>query len=283
MMLVLAGCGQTDKTDGTQAKPNQEELMKQYQALIDEKKPPSELRGFIESNKTNLSQENLDQAVIDLVEDLQARMVYYEDKMFATDINIALNSYKYEDLVQLQNIKEEDIKNLLQDAFSNGYKLSQAEGMFYPEIDYDKILKDFGGQASDKVAGYLEIMAAETIKHFASDAALTIDLDELANRTVKTEKFISSYPDFALVQQVKQYHDYYLRAYLIGLNNTPLFDYQTLKAKDSFIQSYEKTIAAQKGTELVGILEEYLALLKKNDYVRSDEIMSFVNRVAGIN
>jgi hypothetical protein len=277
---MLGGCAKADKTNDTgQVKPSQEELMNQYQALLNENKPAGALTGFIEANKTNLSQENLDQAVIDLIEVQQTRLKDYEDKMFSPEINIPVNNYKYEDLVQLQNIKEDSIKNLLQDAFRNGYKLSVSEGMYYFEIDYDKILKDFCPNASDKVAGYLEIMAAESNKHFASDAALIISLEELANRTVKTEKYIDSYPDFVLIQQVKQIHNYYLTAYLIGLNNTPLFDYETGKAKDTFLKSYENTIASQSGTKLAAMLEEYLVMLKESDYTRSEEIMNFVNRV----
>lgn len=281
MVFVLAGCARTDKADDGQLGPNQENLMAQYQVLINENSPVSELTGFIEKNKTSLSRENVDKAVIGLVQVQQARLKEYEDKMFSPEINIPLNNYNYEDLLLLQNIKEEDIKNVLQDAFSSGIKLSASEGMYYPEIDYGKILEDFGGHASDKVAGYLEIMAAESNNHFASDAALIISPDELADRIVKAEKFISSNPDFELVQQVEQFHSYYLTAYLLGLNNTPLFDYQTEKAKDSFVKSYENTMNSQKGTKLAGILEEYTALLKKYDYTRSDEIINYVNEVTG--
>jgi outer membrane murein-binding lipoprotein Lpp len=280
VLLMLGGCAKADKTNDTgQANPSQEELMNQYQVLINENKPAGELTGFIEANKNNLSQENLDKVVIDLIEVQQTRLKDYEDKIFSQEINIIVNNYKYEDLIQLRNIKEDSIKNLLLEAFSNGYKLSVSEGMYYFEIDYDKILKDFGRYASDKVAGYLEIMAAESNKHFASDAALIINLDELASRTVKTEKHIDSYPDFAQIQQVKQFHNYYLKAYLLGLNNTPLFDYQTGKAKESFLKSYENTIANQKGTKLAAILEEYLTLLEGSDYMRSEEIMNYINKV----
>lgn len=280
VLFLLGGCAKADKTnDAGQVNASQEELMNQYQVLIDENKPAGELNGFIESNKTDLSQENLDEAVVNLIEVLQTRLKDYEDKMFSPEINIPVNNYKYEDLVQLQNIKEDSIKNLLLEAFSNGYKLSVSEGMYYFEIDYDKILKDFGRYSSDKVAGYLEIMAAESNKHFASDAALIISLDELANRIIKAEKYIESYPDFNQIQHVKQLHNYYLKAYLIGLNNTPLFDYETGKAKDTFLKSYENTIAEQSGTKLAGIMDEYLVLLKKSDYNRSEEIMNFVNRV----
>ncbi len=282
-LLVLAGCGKTDTAGDEGVKPEQEELMNQYQVLINENKPVRELTSFIVSNETILSRENMDKAVIDLIEVAQTRLKDYEDKIFSPEINIPLNNYKYEDLAQLQNIKEEDIKNLLQEAFNNGYKLAASEGMYYLEIDYDKMLKDFGGHISDEVAGFLEIMAAEGDKHFASDAALTISLDELANRIVKTEKYIETYPDFALSQQVKQFHSWYLKAYLLGLNNTPLFDYQTEKAKDKFLESYETTINSQKGTKLAGIMEEYLALLKKYDYARSDEIMVFTDRMTAEN
>lgn len=280
ILLIFGGCAKADKTnDHGQVTPSQEELMNQYQALLNENKPAGELTGFIEANKTNLSQENLDKVVIDLIEVQQTRLKDYEDKIFSPEINIPVNNYKYEDLLKLHNIKEDSIKKLLQEAFSNGYKLSVSEGMYYFEIDYDQILKDFGQYTSDKLAGYLEIMAAESNKHFAEDAALVISLDELAGRTVKTEKYIGSYPDFVLIKQVKQFHNNYLKAYLLGLNNTPLFDYQTEKAKESFLKSYENTIASQKGTKLAAILEEYLTLLEKSNYMRSEEIMNYINRV----
>lgn len=280
VLIIFGGCAKADKTNDTgQGTPSQEELMNQYQALINENKPAGELAGFIEANKTNLNQENFDKTIVNLVEVLQIQLKDYEDKIFSQETNIIVNNYKYEDLIQLQNIKEDSIKNLLQDAFSNGYKLSVSEGMYYFEIDYDKILNDFGRYVSDKVAGYLEIMAAESNKHFAEDAALVISQDELANRIVKTEKYIDSYPDFVLIQQVKQLHNYYLKAYLLGLNNTPLFDCQTEKAKESFLISYKNTIANQKGTKLAAILEEYLTLLEKSDYTRTGEIMNYINRV----
>jgi hypothetical protein len=280
VLLIFGGCAKADKTNDTgRVNPSQEELMNQYQVLINENKPAGELAGFIEANKTYLSQENFDKTIVNLIEVLQKQLKDYEDKIFSQEINIIVNNYKYEDLIQLQNIKEDNIKNLLQDAFSNGYKLSVSEGMYYFEIDYDKILKDFGGYTSTETAGYLEIMSDEYNKHFAEDAALVISLDELANRIVKTEKYIDSYPDFVLIQQVKQLHNYYLKAYLLGLNNTPLFDYQTEKTKESFLKSYENTIANQKGTKLAAILEEYQTLLERSDYTRSEEIMNYINRV----
>jgi hypothetical protein len=278
IILLIGGCTKADKTnDNKQVK--QEELMNQYQVLINENKPARELTGFIESNKASLSKENFDKAVLELIDVQQTRLKDYEDKMFSNEINIPLNRYKYDDLVQLRDIKEDSIKNLLQDAFSNGYKLASSEGMYYLEIDYGKMLNDFGGYTSNETAGYLEIMADEYNKHTAEDAAIVISLDELAGRIVKTEKYIDSYPGFAKIQQVKQFHNNYLKAYLLGLNNTPLFDYQTKKAKDKFLNSYENTIASQKATKLASILEEYLVLLKKSDYTRSEEIMNFVNRV----
>jgi len=285
MALLLSGCAAKTNPPGntnqnSQTQPDQAELMSQYQTLLTENQPAGKIMEFIEANKTTLNRENLDQAVTDLIDVQQKRLKDYEDKLFAPEINIRLNSYKYEDLKLLSNIKEDEIKNLLQDAYGNGYKLSTSEGMHYLEIDYDRIFREYGRYVSDEVAGYLEIMAAESNKHFASDAALTISLDELVNRVIKTEKYISGYPGFVFINEIEQFHSYYMSAYLLGLNNTPAFDYQTLKYKDSFLKSYENTITNQKGTKLAGLLEEFLPLLKKNDYTRTDEIIKFVSKVS---
>jgi outer membrane murein-binding lipoprotein Lpp len=280
VLFMFAGCAKSDKTDEIgQVKPNQEELMNQYQLLINENRPVRELTGFIESNKTDLNQENLDKTIMGLIEVQETRLKSYDDRLFSPEINKEINKYRFEDLILLRNIKEDNISNLLQEAYNDGYKLAASEGMYYFEVDFGKIMKDFGSYASDETAGYLEIMAEEYGSHTAVDAALVISPDELANRIVRTEKYIKRYPAFARIEQVQQFHRNYLRAYLLGLDNTPLFDYQSKKAKEYYLQSYEKTALTHRGTELAAIAEDYQALLKKSDYMRSEEIMNFVNRV----
>lgn len=275
VLLVLGGCGKADK----QVKPNQEELMNQYQVLINEKKPARDLTGFIESNKTNLSRENLDKTVLKLIEVLENGIQDYDNKILSLETKVDINKYRYQDLAQLRNIREDSIMNLLQDAYSNGYKLAASEGSYYFEVDYSKILNDFGSFALDDTAGYLEIMSEEYGRHTAVDAALVISPDELANRIVMTKKFIDRYPAFTRIEQVKMFHRNYLKAYLLGLDNTPLFDFQSKKAKEYFLESYRNTVDGHKGTELAAVVEEHLALLEKSDYTRSEEIMNFVNRV----
>lgn len=39
---------------------------------------------------------------------------------------------------------------------------------------------------------------------------------------------------------------------------------------------------SQKGTKLAAILEEYLILLERSDYMRSEEIMNYINRVTAV-
>lgn len=275
VLLVLGGCGKADK----QVKPNQEELMNQYQVLINEKKPARDLTGFIESNKTNLSRENLDKTVLKLIEVLENGIQDYDNKILSLETKVDINKYRYQDLAQLRNIREDSIINLLQDAYSNGYKLAASEGSYYFEVDYSKILNDFGSFALDDTAGYLVIMSEEYGRHTAVDAALVISPDELANRIVRTKKFIDRYPAFTRIEQVKMFHRNYLKAYLLGLDNTPLFDFQSKKAKEYFLESYRNTVDGHKGTELAAVVEEHLALLEKSDYTRSEEIMNFVNRV----
>ncbi len=265
----------------SQARPDQAELMNQYQTLVTENQPPSSILEFMDKNKQALSREDMDKAVTGLVDVQQRRLKDYEDKIFSPDINIKLNSYKYEDLKQLDNVKEDNLKNLLKEAFGDGYKLSTSEGMHYLEIDYDQIFKLYSSYISEQVKLYLEIMAAESNKHFAADASLTIGLDELAGRIIKTEQFISNYPNFTRVNEIKRMHGYYLIAYLLGLNNSPAFDYETLKLKDSFQKSYDNTVSSYQNTKLAGTLEEYLALLKKSGLLRTDEIIKFANSAAG--
>ncbi|MEI0739519.1 hypothetical protein VQ056_27755 [Paenibacillus sp. JTLBN-2024] len=70
-------------------------------------------------------------------------------------------------------------------------------------------------------------MTAETKSPFARDAALSVGWTEATKRALSDEAFLKSYPTSNRATQVKSLYNLYLGVSMYGLNNTPMFDYDT--------------------------------------------------------
>jgi len=104
---------------------------------------------------------------------------------------------------------------------------------------------------------------------------LVITWDEIADRINIHESYLNKYPDSIRKEEMQRYLLYYMKAYLFGLDNSSVFDYESDKFKGEVLQSYQKSIKAYPDTELAGILSEYTGLLEKNNYKLTEEVGTF--------
>ena len=66
---------------------------------------------------------------------------------------------------------------------------------------------------------------------------------------------------------------------MIGLNNTPAYDYQTNLYKDEVIKSFNDLIENNKGTKTAELVKEYLDIIEENDYYITEEARDFTNKL----
>lgn len=272
----------TTSVQTTQDKAEQSKsILADFEKLRTQKSSISKLIEFIKPQISNMEKADLDTAVREILDDQLLQLKDFSDKIMADNFNIRMNKYKYEELVSLSNIKESDsdIKTTLQDAYNGGLKLSTSEGMYYLEVDYSSLKAVFAGNTSEEISSYLDIMAEESNKHFAEDAALLISYDQLAERVARNESFIKNYGSSKFADKVKELHKYYLSAYLLGLNNTPAFSMKDNILEKDVLDSYKASIAKYPGTSLSGILSEYMKLLEKDNYKRTQAILDYVSKV----
>lgn len=272
----------TTTVQTTQDKTGQSKsVLAEFESMRTQKVSTGKLIDFIKQQASKLEKADLDTAVREILKDQQLQLKDYSDKIMADNFNIRMNKYKYEDLVSLNNIKDSDndIKTLLQSAYSDGFKLSTSEGMHYLEVDYNSLKTAFGSYASEEISLYLDIMSEESNKHFAEDAALMISYDQLAERVARNETFIGKFPGSEFAGKVKELHKNYLSAYLLGLNNTPAFSMKDNVLEKDVLASYKSSISKYPGTKLAEILSEYVKLLEKSDYKRTQVILDYVSKV----
>lgn len=269
-----------DKNQESEVDENQAgevNIMDEYNKLIaDENVSLKEIVAYMNENIKNATKEEASTMIIGL-EDLQlSRKATEEEKYLPEQIQKGFQTLASEgiDFNQIDAIKDETIKKLVADSKDSGYKIETAEGFFFPIIDYS-FYRQFSSYATPDIKDYIDIMAVESDKAFAKDAALVISWDEVVNRTLEMEKFLNNYTDSIRWEYINNLYDNYVFITMHGLNNTPLFDYETKqmdeKAKSSFTTALDQSI----DSEYLNKLGEFMKLAEKSNYKLSDEIESY--------
>ncbi|GGD66631.1 hypothetical protein [Paenibacillus nasutitermitis] len=202
-----------------------------------------------------------------------------DKRFFADAIQTAIGKvYKpgYSITDVLNRTKDNKLKALLKEAASSGYKLETAEGMFFTFVDY-KSLQPFAKDVNADIKAYIDIMTVETEKAKLKDAALVIGYQELVNRALAAEKFVSSYPNSNRTAQIKQLLAEYKSLTYYGANNTPLFDYDSKKIHPNAKLGYTNMITWNNpaSSEYLTLLKKFMDLLANNDYKLTAEVEKF--------
>ncbi|MCC3375572.1 hypothetical protein [Cohnella sp. REN36] len=161
-------------------------------------------------------------------------------------------------------IKDEKVKSLVGQTLAGGYKLDQAEGFIFPVVDYAK-LKRTDAKVTPAMKDFVALYAMESDRKTAADAGLVIEWTELANRAIEVERYIQKYPTSAEREKAEQRYMMYLTDLLVGLNNTPIFDFDTLKLDPKVKEVYAKTVAEHPDTVTAKMTQGLLDILAKTD------------------
>lgn len=133
---------------------------------------------------------------------------------------ILLDKFYYEDAKSKSNIKE------LGNKLSNFQLRYEEIGEGYVEIVtipsfYFNIFKSY---VTEDYKEYIFLISEENKKLYSADAGLVITFTELGERIINWEAFISKYPKFELLDEVKTSLIHYRHDYIFGLDNTPTFE-----------------------------------------------------------
>jgi hypothetical protein len=266
-----------DKENAIKQEAVQDKVAIDFNTLLGSNPKAGAVVAFIDENISKVSKENASMMLVKLEDiqkkelpDLEAR--YNSLKAVQTEIQTI---YKPDfDLNKLDGIKDQELKNLLAETRDTGYKIETAEGMVFPVINYE-FYKKYSTYVTEDIKDYIEIMAVESNKTPAKDAALIIGWDEIVNRALAQEKFIKNYPGTARINEMNQLQKRYITFMLFGANNTPLFSYDTKIMNPEAQAAYSDAIKNNKGSDLIKMLDEYMNILNKTGYKFSDEADKF--------
>ena len=257
--------------------PDESKVMEDFQALLAKNVSLPEIISFIDNNISKVSRENASM-MIDKLEEMQKNFLPEMDEKF----------YKVEDLQQkmseafmqgfniskIYDVEDAELKQLLSETRDSGYKVETAEGMFFPVIDYE-FYKKYSLYVTPDMKEYIDIMAVESNNTPFKDAALVIDWDEVLKRAINLEKFIAQYKDSIRLDDVKELYKKYLNFSLFGLDNTPLFSYDSKVMDSKTKEAYMGMLERSEESGYIRIMRDFMDIVKKNDYKLTDEVSKF--------
>lgn len=291
---LLSGCSAVKAADNGQSAVKTEDnsivsstasattnntAMDEFRQLIVLDSTPAVIAAFITDKLTQITQEEASQMVLRF-ETTQRNYLPGLDNRFTSDSAIQAGLQRvYKtglSMADVDGIKDEALKELLAETLEGGYKVETAEGMYFPIIDYAFYIK-FSPSVPEDIRDYINLMAVESGKVPAKDGALVIGWDEVLDRAFKQEAFIVKYKDSVKAADAGKVLDNYKTFILYGLNNTPLFDYDTKAMNENAKAAYMNTVEKGGSDKLTALLKDYLSVIRNSGYKLTDEVEKFRN------
>lgn len=233
-------------------------IYKTFQSMLYKKNGLPAADAYLESHINQVTTYHATLMVLQLENARNKALTAMTDRLLVPNVqDKMIKAYKLNDSFTklMSRTNDTSLRALLQQARDSGYRLVMLEGSLYPIMNYMAFQKYISYVKPD-IKQYINIMAVETSNLAADDGALVIGYQEILNRALNQERFLNEYPKSNRLQQVKNLMNNYTLYTFYGLNNTPLFDYETNKM----------TANAQKG---------YKAVLQRN----SSEDSAFLTKL----
>lgn len=176
------------------------------------------------------------------------------------------------DLGKAGEIADAELRAAMLAVRDGGYRVETAEGMYFPVIDYGRY-RQYRELITADLAAYIDLMAAESDRAPAKDAALVIGWNEIVRRAFAQENFLRTYEDSPRARDVRNLYRRYLGFVFYGANNTPLFIYDSLTMNAEAKTAY--AAASGGDSRLAARLREYMDLLAKKGYRLDAEVEEY--------
>ncbi|MBZ2175821.1 hypothetical protein K8M07_11290 [Schnuerera sp. xch1] len=257
-------------------KKEKEGLVKDFKNIVESDNEPYTLVQFIDKNIKNATEEEA-VAIVLILEEVQEKYIQeYTDQLFVEDNQMELLGLSQSELFfkekKAENIKNVKLKELVDRIIKGKYKLVNMEGAFYPIIDYEA-LKVYSDYLPDEIDEYINIKSMDSNKPKMLDAEMSISFDELTERLIDTENYIKQYPKSVKNEEVLRIYGEYLRIYLEGAPNTPIYDYGTKTIKNEVLSSY-KEVSKMEDTITSTIVSKYIDIIVQNQNIIDENVFS---------
>ncbi len=161
-----------------------------------------------------------------------------------------------------------------------GIKISaDGEGGWYIREDFDFLCEMLRDWPVD-INKYLVFMKEESKQDVLMDGGLVIPWDDLRKRIIRFEEFARNYPALQETKtKIQPELKGLLYVYLAGVDNSPVFDWESQKMNPELKSSYEIFLKENKNSAWHSTIEKVYQIHQKHQFVHSTEADDFVNRL----
>ncbi|MBP1990016.1 helix-turn-helix domain-containing protein [Paenibacillus eucommiae] len=284
IIALLSGCGNKEQdltvkqpvdagsgTHSVQPVPTAnkpEEVLKLFELRVAQAKEARVVIAFMDEHIKKVDSQTADKMFLVLEQ-------FYEQHLPALNANFATMLAQPETAenmrelgypVDFNNIKNDDsLKQWLTNQVTGKLVLDDKEGDLFWRVNYEA-LQIYGASLSDDLNEYLKIRAEESKKNFYRDGSLKISRDELAERIMLTEQYITKYPEGKRKTEIKALYKQYLVPYIQEYTYEAV-DENTMKLLPEVKQSYESLIKQHPDSQTAQIVKAYLDLINQNQDV----------------
>ncbi|MDN9011412.1 hypothetical protein [Brevibacillus laterosporus] len=282
---LLTGCGNTGLTSSqpvqgeTAPQKNtpqknqptvEQDAVKQMQDIASQAKEPAELITYLDKAIKSVKSETADRLFV-ILDDYYATHLIGLNESFSkllAENNNAQKLYEIGFPVDVTKIQDEPLKKYVQDKFAGKLALTDNEGDLFWAVDYDA-LKQYSRYLTDDMKSYLELQWDEYNKPISRDGSLIISRQELGERIVKVEKYLTTYKNGIKKTDVRNLYQTYLQEYLSNYRYDAI-DEKTMKLLPEVKKAYEQFIKAHSDTKTTNIIADYLQTINQNKDVIYD-------------
>ena len=95
-------------------------------------------------------------------------------------------------------------------------------------------------------------------------------------RVIIWEDFIEKHPDFFLKDEARSFYILYLSTIITGMDNSPLFDWDTRQILPEIKSLYENIVAQKNLRKSTEIIVDYYRLLQLNNFEQLNDVYHFL-------
>ena len=158
-----------------------------------------------------------------------------------------------------------------------GFTLRESPEGSVLDVDFDHLAGLVKGKGSSALNSYVIQMQKELKKPVVKDGKLKISFKEVQQRLIFWEHFLQQYGDFCARDRVANHYNRYLQIFLLGTQNTPVFDSETHTLLPKMEKLYQKTLEKYPDTHTYRAVNGYYVWLLRHGTSYSDELLKVVS------
>ena len=175
-------------------------------------------------------------------------------------------------------IEDSEINKLNLSLSKAGWVVKDSEGYYYLGELAGWFESRFENILTPNYKEYFYLRSKDIRKGFSEDAGLMISWEQLRKRISTWDDFLSKYPNFVENHNIESYLEMYIATYLWGMDNSRIYEFETMRLKDEVKESYEKFIIENSNSRYFSLVKGFYEILSNDKFYLREKGMTYLEK-----